>query len=202
MKIEIDIGTKDRYENLALLLWSLCEQSYDDWVVTIVDDSEDRKDIRELSYILPILRRLDKENHEWRVMFGDKKGPHHNHQLVKNNSRSNYIFRVDDDEILDKDCLQNLVNSWKELESKGEKVGAIGPIVLDPQIPKEVEYLPVGYRSFKKFQGKIDENGVNYGDQQWRRHPDNVIQNVEHKILLPSAIFIQSYLTSTLPSQI
>jgi ADP-heptose:LPS heptosyltransferase len=180
MKIEIDIGTKDRYESLALLLWSLCEQSYKNWVVTVVDDSENRKDIRKLPYILPILTRLDNENHEWRVLFGSKKGPHHNHQLVKDKSRSDYIFRVDDDEILDKYALEKMVVAWRELESKGDKVGAIGPIVIDPKVPKDAATLPIGFEIFKKFQGKVDEYGEVDGYQQWCYHPTPVLQEVEH----------------------
>ncbi len=179
MKVEVSIPTKDRYPNLSLLLWSLCEQSYKEFEITIIDDSENRADIRELPFITPILKRLDSEGHNWRVKFGSKKGPHHCHQLSIDEARHPLIFRCDDDCVLDFQALENLVKTWDDLSSK-ESIGAIAPIVLDPQIPKEVEFLPVGYRSFKKFQGKLDEYGVNYGDQQWRRHPDRELQKVEH----------------------
>jgi len=180
MKIEIGVPTKDRYEQLAMLLWSFCEQTHKDWDVTIVDDSENVRDIRELPFILPILKRMNLEGHQWRVKFGRKKGPHWSHQLVVDETRHPYIYRVDDDCILDRNALSDLVLAWEQLESSGTKVGAIGPIVLDPTFPPELKYLPLGFRSFKKYQGKIDECGINYGDHQWRMHPDSELQEVEH----------------------
>jgi ADP-heptose:LPS heptosyltransferase len=177
--VEVGIPTKDRYPNLAILLWSLCEQTYKNWIVTIVDDSENRMDIRELPYMIPILRRLDEENHSWRVEFGPKKGPHYCHQLVLDKARSSYIFRVDDDEILDRECLSELVRAWISLGDKN--VGAIGPIVFDPSTPKKFRELPIGFKSFRKYQGKIDkETGENFGEHQWRKHPSNELQEVEH----------------------
>jgi ADP-heptose:LPS heptosyltransferase len=59
-------------------------------------------------------------------------------------------------------------------------MGAVGPIVLDPSVEEAFEYLPLGYQSFKKYQGKIDEQGNNFGEQQWRRHPDDELQDVQH----------------------
>ena len=58
MRVEVGIPTKDRYVNLALLLWSLCEQSYKDWDVTIIDDSENRiVQIRRLDYDIDVTQR-------------------------------------------------------------------------------------------------------------------------------------------------
>jgi len=180
MKIEVGIPTKDRYPNLAMLLWSLTEQSFKNFTIKIVDDSENRQDIRELSYILPILKRMDSEGLAWSVIFGPKRGPHHCHQLVLDETKRSYVFRVDDDSCLDKYALEKLVNTWEELESKGVKVGAVGSVIVDPSMPIEYRFLPVGFRSFRKFQGKVENTGWNTGDQQWRMHPDTEIQAVEH----------------------
>lgn len=175
-RIEVGVPTKDRYEQLAMLLWSLLEQDYKEWDVTIIDDSEKIEDIREIPFILSMLKRMDFEGHEWRVKFGKKKGPHYSHQMVLDETRHFWIFRVDDDCILDKFALGELV---KTCESE-ENVGAVGSIVVDPTISPEMRYLPLMWRSYKKFQGKIDDWGVNYGDNQWRRHPDKELQEVEH----------------------
>jgi len=177
MRIEICVPTKDRYSNLALLLWSLTEQSYREWDLTVIDDSEDRKDIREISFILPILRRMDRNGNKWRVEFGPRSGPHYCHQLSVDKSRHSEIFRVDDDCILSSNVLEELL---KVLLLSDKRIGAVGPIVLDPMMPEGYEYLPIGYESFKKYQGRIDEYGVNFGDHQWRRHPDDKLQNVQH----------------------
>jgi len=179
MRIQVGVPTKDRYSNLALLLWSLCEQKFRDFEVLIVDDSEDRRDIRELPYILPILKRMDSEGIPWSVLFGPKRGPHFCHQLVLDETKCEYILRLDDDTVCDKLALEKLVSAWENLDSKGD-VGAIGPIVVDPSMPIEYRFLPVGFRSFRKFQGRVEDTGWNTGDQQWRMHPDNEIQKVEH----------------------
>ena len=183
MRVEVGIPTKDRYVNLALLLWSLCEQSYKDWDVTIIDDSENRTDIREVDYYRHILKRIEKEGHRWRVEFGRKRGPHWSHQQIVDGANE-LIYRVDDDCILDKNCLEELVNSYSELGinglKQGIKIGAVGPIVLDPSIDPVYEYLPLGYQSFRKYQGKVDDYGVNFGEHQWRRHPDDELQEVQH----------------------
>jgi len=186
MRIEIIVPTKNRYANLALLIWSLIDQTYKNWDLTIVDDSElpygygdksNRRDIRELSYILPMLKKMDLDGNQWRVEFGDRKGPHYCHQLGLEQSRNPYIYRVDDDCILDREALETLVTAWKGQTSK---VGAIGPVVLEPAVPKEYQFLPMGFRSFKRYQGKVDEYGWTAGEHQWIRHPDNELQKVEH----------------------
>lgn len=182
MKIEVCIPTKDRYENLALLLWSLLEQTYQDWSLMIIDDSERVIDIRNLPYVYPILRRLD-ETHKWQVKYGPKRGPQHCHQLSIVEATCPYIFRVDDDCILDRRVLEILVSTWGKLDTIAyhkNKLGAIAPIVIDPLTPPDMRELPLGFRSFKKYQGKIDDFGIVYGDQQWRQHPDKEIQPVEH----------------------
>lgn len=139
MRIEVGVPTKDRYENLALLLWSLCEQTFKDFDITIIDDSENRTDIRELNYMGHILKRLDKNGNQWRVEFGRKKGPHWSHQQIVDGARNPLIYRIDDDCILDRNCLQELVNTYEDLSIKEgvllhKKIGAVGPIVLDPSV--------------------------------------------------------------------
>lgn len=176
MRVEICVPTRDRYSNLAMLLWSFCEQSYKEWDLTIIDDSEDRKDIREISYIIHSLKRMDKDGHQWRVLFGDKKGPHYAHQKGLESSRHSLIWRIDDDEVADRNCLKELVETY----SLGNNIGAVGPIVLDPSVDPNFEYLPLGYQSFRRYQGKVNEYGVNFGEHQWRRHQDNKLQDVQH----------------------
>lgn len=178
--VTVGIPTKDRYSRLSLLLWTLLDQSFKDWDLLIIDDSEDRKDIREIPVFQHILRRLDKEGHQWKVFFGRKKGPHWSHDQIVNSVETEFLMRIDDDCCFHIDCLKYLIEAWNELLLQGHKIGGIGPIVLDPSIPSELEFLPVGFLSFKKFQGKVDSTGWNDGSQQWRRHPDDKIQNVEH----------------------
>jgi len=177
VQIEVGIPTKDRYEHLALALWSVAEQTYQDFKITIIDDSDDRKDVRELPYILPILNRLDSEGHAWRLFYGDKKGPHWALQKAIDLSRCPYVFLFDDDAILDTKCLEHLVEAWNEVEKNTPgKIAAVGPIVTIPGANREFYYLPEGYKWFKRYNGFIDEYGMCYGDHIWRYHPNDELQ--------------------------
>jgi glycosyltransferase involved in cell wall biosynthesis len=181
MRIEVGIPTKDRYENLAMILWSLAEQTYKNFVVTIIDDSEDRKDIRNLPYILPILERLDNEGHSWQVLFGEKRGPHWSFQRSLDASRCPYVFMIDDDCVLDKECLGHLVGAWREAEKiESGPVGVVGPIVMRPGAQREFNSLPEGYKWFKKYNGFIDEYGTCNGEHHWRYHPNDELQECSH----------------------
>jgi GT2 family glycosyltransferase len=180
MQIEVGIPTKDRYESLALALWSVADQTYQNFKITIIDDSDERRDIRNLPYISSILKRLDSEGHNWRLLYGEKKGPHWSLQKVLDESRCPYVFLFDDDAILDSKCLEHLVEAWNNMEKITPKVGAVGPIVMHPELHPEFRYFPEGYKCFKKYSGFIDEYGTCYGDHQWRFHPDNELQECDH----------------------
>lgn len=177
MQIEVAIPTKDRYEQLAMALWSCCEQTHKNFVVTIIDDSDEKKDIRELPYILPILYKLDNEGHSWRVSYTGKTGIPNIFQHALSISRNPYFFLFDDDCILDSRCLEYLVEGFKTAPGK---VGAVGPIVMNPKLPVEHRYLPEGYKWFKRYNGFIDEYGVCYGEHHWRLHPDSKLQECDH----------------------
>lgn len=127
-RVMVGIPTKDRYDQLAMLLWGLLQQTYKDFDLIIVDDSEDRKDIRELPVFKHILNRLQNEGHKWEVIFGQKKGPHYCHQMVLEKTTNPLVYRIDDDEIPDEKCLEVLVRTIQ----KDKNIAAVGGLVIDP----------------------------------------------------------------------
>jgi GT2 family glycosyltransferase len=92
---------------------------------------------------------------DWKVEFGAKKGQVLNHQRALVESSGDLIWRLDDDNIPECDCLENLA---RLLESN-EAIGAVGGLVLDPKIP---------IRECKLASNKIEDIflGLN---QQWFR---------------------------------
>jgi GT2 family glycosyltransferase len=178
MKVEIGFGTRDRYECLALCLWGLLEQTYKDFVVTIIDDSDNVKDVRDIPYLSPILKRLDQEGHCWRLFYGQKKGPQQAFQIILDNSRAPYVLIIDDDSVMDSKCLEYMVEGFKT--KANENVAAIGPIVINPSVDPRLRTLPRGYKWIKQFNGFTDEHGKCPGDHHWRYHQDNELMETDH----------------------
>ena len=179
-KIDIVIPTKNRYEFLALVLQSLTNQTYKEWELLIVDDSDKPFDINNLPFISPFLRWMEHNKHEWRVMFGKKAGPHKAHQLSLEQSKNNYILRIDDDCIINESYIEELV---KSILSK-EHCGAVGGVILDPSQPIVSQIMPKDADFTKEYSGNIweDEQGNPYHSPslQWFYHSDEVLKPVQH----------------------
>jgi glycosyltransferase involved in cell wall biosynthesis len=92
-----------------------------------VDDSDNPINITTLEIYEYALRLLDEKGIKWRVLFGQKKGQHYSHQTIQEIAEGDFIFRIDDDEMAEPDCLEKL---YKLMEYD---VGAVAPLVLLPQ---------------------------------------------------------------------
>ncbi len=136
MKISIGIPTKSRYNSLSHTLLSIAMQDLKPFEVIVVDDSENPLDIRTDETYRYILNLFDHFGIKWKVLFGQKRGQHLSHQLVQDTAEGDLIFRVDDDCVLEPDCLRRL-----SIQFSNEKVGAVAPLVLMPNatfLPKEL----------------------------------------------------------------
>lgn len=125
--ISVEISTKDRYNCLSNCLTSILMQSYLPDELIISDDSSNRIDLRTIPYYVNIFNLLKRKGIAWRVVFGKGVGNVYNHQNALNLAKNNWIYRCDDDVILDNNCLANLVKYCDD------NVGAIAPIVLHPE---------------------------------------------------------------------
>ena len=179
-RIEIVIPTKNRYEFLALVLQSLTNQTYKEWDLLIIDDTDKPFDINNLPFIFPFLRWMEHNKHDWRLLFGRKAGPHKSHQLSLEQSRSNYILRIDDDCIIKESYIEELV---KSMLSK-EHCGAVGGIIIDPSKSNIIQMMPKDADLTKEFSGNIweDEQSNPYHSPslQWFYHLDDTLKPVQH----------------------
>lgn len=127
MKILCSISTKNRYDTfLPLAIQSVINQTRKPNKLVIFDDNDNPKDIREDAKYRYLLTVLDKKNIEWQVIFGAKKGQHHNHQIA-NKFGYDWVWRVDDDNSPEENVLENLCSYI------ADDVGAIGGSVLTPE---------------------------------------------------------------------
>lgn len=122
------ISTKDRYASLANCLVAVASQTYRPKEVIIYDDGEQR-DLREDQIFHNIFSMLNAKDIAWRVLFGEKRGQVHNHQRSLKDAETEWIWRLDDDNVPESDVLSKLVAKI------GDNVGAVGGLVLDPKAP-------------------------------------------------------------------
>lgn len=161
MKVLCSISTKNRYDTfLPLALQSVINQTRLPDKLVIFDDNDNPKDIREDAKYKYLLNVLNKKNIAWEVIFGAKKGQHHNHQIA-NKFGYDWVWRVDDDNSPEQNVLENLCSYV------ADDVGAIGGSVLTT----EWDLRP------KNVTGKI-ENIDNESNIQWGYI--NEVKEVDH----------------------
>ncbi|MCP3951067.1 MAG: glycosyltransferase [Desulfobacterales bacterium] len=138
IELTIGIPVKDRPVELALLLQSLLNQTYQDFCVLIVNDCQETEFLNENSTIRGLLQLLERSGSPVTIIDGDRKGPQYCGQRILENAGTEFIFRLDDDVALVQDCLEKMV---AVLENGYD---AVGPIYLDPQRDLEDQMIPEG----------------------------------------------------------
>jgi len=184
-RVTVYCGTKDRYPFLALLINSLTCQTYPFWDLIIVDDNEQPANISTIPFIAPFLAYMNNAGNRWSVLFGPKKGPHAIHKLAVQSIKTPLILRVDDDLVLDKDYILNLVNAIE----KDDSIGAVGGMILNPSVPlanQSIKEYPKqeSFSDKVNFSGKVmeDTNGapVHSPYLQWFMMKDKTVREVQH----------------------
>lgn len=163
--VTVCLPTKDRYEALSNCLLSLAMQTTRPREIIIVDDSDFPKKITEIPNILYILRLLAYYKVDYQVVWGAKKGQHHSHQLVQENAKYDWIFRIDDDCVAEPNVLNYLWTHVENHEVAKKRIGAIAPLVLMPNPVDLPDNIPLntllGIDSYPNIQWFLFE-GIRY----------------------------------------
>ena len=169
MEISAYVSTVGRFDTtLPSTLISLAMQSLPPREIIIYDDSTEHKDLRQHPMYQYIFGMLDAKGIQWRVLFGEGKGQVKNHERVLKEAKYRYIYRCDDDVILEPNVLELLS---KQMTGG---VGAVGGLVLHSNRP--IERIP-SYYSYNKIEDIYTED---IQCCQWYKHPDNTIKSVDH----------------------
>lgn len=182
-EITSTVSTKGRYHStLPLTLMSIAQQTVTPKRLIIFDDNEKPLDLREDSLYQYIFKTLDRNGIKWEVVFGEHAGQVANHQRALDMCETEFIHRIDDDEVMEPDVLEAL------LSVVNEKTGAVGGCVIDPkQMPfstlasNKIEdiYLGINEQWFKsdhrEIVRKAQEQGISGGGAV--RNP---IKEVDH----------------------
>jgi hypothetical protein len=159
-RILVSVCTRGRYQDyLSMSLMSLALQTRKPDHVRVYDDNNNPKDLRENKVYWYLFNLFAQKGIGFDVVFGQKKGQHFNDHLA-NHSGFDLIFRFDDDEIAEPDCLEKLEAQMTD------DVGAVGCLVLKPPYYK----LPDGADN------KIDDLGLQ--NIQWFEFEG--VREVEH----------------------
>ena len=164
IKVTASISTKDRYyTTLPMCLSAIANQTYKPEKILLFDDGE-QKDLREDPIYSNLFSLLFIKGIELQVVFGERKGQIRNHQKTLEIADTEWIWRLDDDNIPEPDVLEKLISCIDD------KVGAIAGCVLDPK--NKIESVPIDIPN-----NTIDtiENMPNI---QW--FSDKGIRKVEH----------------------
>lgn len=181
-RITVGIPTKDRLLELSLLLMSLLNQTYKDFEVIIVNDWFGN--IYGNTTLNSIIRMLNENGNTVTIIEGERRGPHIAGQKILDNAKTELILRLDDDVVLQPNFIEELVNAYKELTSKGKNVAAIGPIYLNPHEELRKQVLPQNMTKEEiENYGKVVWDGRNLFLTGWiqiNMHPRNELVKVEH----------------------
>ena len=118
--VTVEIPTKNRYDTtLPLAILSVLNQTVKPHQLIIVDDG-DHLDLREIPVYKNILHRLDQENIKWTLLYSEKKGQVAIHEYILRTCDTEFIWRLDDDNVAESNVLETL------LKNMDPKVGAVG----------------------------------------------------------------------------
>jgi GT2 family glycosyltransferase len=126
LTVTAEISTKDRYTTtLPMCIAAILNQTRLPERLVIYDDGE-QKDLRELSPFSGLLKLADDKGISWEIFTTPREGQVKNHQHALDNCTTDLIWRIDDDEVAEPNCLENLLAEMKD------GVGAVAGLVHHP----------------------------------------------------------------------
>lgn len=158
------ISTRGRYDStLPMTVQSVICQTRKPDKLVIFDDNDEPQDLRNHDVYRQMFPMLQSKGIDWVVVFGGKKGQHHNHQLA-NTMGYDWVWRLDDDTFAEPNVLATLCSYVND------DVGAIAGSVMTPSF---TESFQPGVLAT----GRISEIDNEYNPQWFER---NSVLEVEH----------------------
>lgn len=175
-KIDITIllATCDRYETtLPLCLSSIINQSLLPKKIVLVDDSKFKK-FYEYQTLKNILTLCKIKNIEFEYLHGPSKGATHALQIGLEHINDGWVFKTDDDNILEYNVLEIFVNNISD------KIGAMSGIIVDKTMHdyfiKSPDKIPTQENGYYN---KIENIYAEFNIQMVQNQSDE-IKKVEH----------------------
>lgn len=188
-KVSILLPTYNRAEILPSCIEGVIAQDFSDWELIVLDDCSDDN----TQSIAEDFSTIDLRIHYHRNCI--RKGLPLNRNVGISLSKGEFIFFIEDDLLLDKQCLYHLLHSFDNIK-KTEMIGGIAPRLIDDNPPSG----PLSDQPFilNKFTGEIFNNYSITADSvlsvitthACTLYPKRVVEEVGQY----SALFIGNYL--------
>ena len=124
------VSTRNRmHTTMPLMLVSLLNRTVKPCKLIIYDDNDTLEDLRNNEIYQNIFGLLERSGIGWEVNVGARKGQIHNHQRALQEVKTEWIWRLDDDNILDANVLEGMLQAVQN----NPKIGAVGPLILNPK---------------------------------------------------------------------
>lgn len=124
------VSTRGRtHTTLPLMLVSVANQITKPCRLIIYDDNDTLEDLRDNEIFKNIFGLLTESGINWEVTVGCRRGQIHNHQRALQDVKTDWIWRLDDDNVMDSNVLFGML----EIAESQSKIGAVGPLILDPK---------------------------------------------------------------------
>ena len=125
--VSIVLPTYNRAYCIARTIDSVLAQTFSNWQLIICDDaSTDNTRLIAQSY-------CDRDSRIHYHRNSRNQGLPQNRNTGISLSEGELIYFIEDDVVIEPDCLEMLVNTLKELKAKGISVGGIGPRTFEPK---------------------------------------------------------------------
>lgn len=123
LKVTIGLPTYNRAELLSSCINSVLNQTYNNWELIIADDNSSDRTPEVAHKLINLDDRIRYFRHDARIFLPS------NRNTICSMATSNVVLFIEDDLILDKNCLTNIVQAYQELSS-WRKVGAVTPRMI------------------------------------------------------------------------
>lgn len=133
--VSIILPTYNRSNLLENCIDSVIAQSFSNWELIISDDGS-------TDNTASIIKNLLKKDKRIRCNINPKnQGLPKNRNIAVSLAQNNLIFFIEDDLILDNQCAEILVTTYKKLKKEGKFVGAVAPRLITKHLraPRELE---------------------------------------------------------------
>lgn len=182
-RISVEIVTKDRPSELAMLLTSLLYQSKQDFDVVLVDEGQ--TPVPSYKFVADAITRLRLGSRAVKyVRNTDRRGIGHARNLAMENDDNEMVCRIDDDSVCDQHYLEYLYSVLTSQDNIGA-AGGLVPVFGSPNPVRETKFVEPVFNKIVFSNDKVevtDDGGVLY-------HPDKTLPS-DH--LRSSFMFRQS----------
>lgn len=152
--VSVVIPTYNRKEKLSRLLHSIFKSDFpkDELEIIIVDDASTDGTFEEISQVFPQIKMI--QNEKELFLAGSR-------NVGIKNAKGDYIFLIDDDNVVDRNCILELINVFRN--SSTPHAGIAGPIMYYLNHPNRVWCAGIDRNMITSQTKFIGRDGIDIG---------------------------------------